>query len=43
MESSKEYFGSLMEDNPARVLFAALTLGGRTLLSLKDNINDLPN
>ena len=32
-----------MEDNPARVLFAALILGGRTLLSLKDGIKELPD
>ena len=42
IESSKEFFGNLMEDNPARVLFAALSLGGRTLILLKDSIKDLP-
>ena len=40
IESSKEYFVSLMEDNPARVIFAALTLGGGTLLHLKDTIKE---
>ena len=29
-----------MEDNPARVIFAALTLGGGTLLHLKDTIKE---
>ena len=41
VESAVDYFACLTEDSPAKVLFAAITLGGSTLSKFLTSLENL--